>query len=673
PEHSHPQPPSHPEQPSPSPSPDHTHQAPDAASDEPGIVTPTGAYVGLGLAALITAAWATLQLRRRIRYRPGTPRHHEPAIAPIVRTLRATVHDRAHPSAPPTDTEEDPEHLALEPAPTTPPPSVPEVAAVREHAHRLAHATAAEDGPATGTRDGHALAVDLARTRGLGLTGPGAHHAARALLITIVANHHRPGADPTRLLIPATDAAQLLGPDAARPPHPPRLHLVDDLDAALEVMEHQLLTRTRTRADSEVASTEDELVLLATPQPQSARRLQAILDNGSTLGMTGILLGPWQPGSTLRVRDDGRITATSPDTPQALAAGARLFTVPQTDARDLLNLLRQPDLATPPPKPAPHRAVSIAETGNPAPAPPTSPSTPNPADDEKNEAEDDDPTATPDRPESTPPKHTDGEPHPQAPPAPRAAAPSRLADLAVLGRVRLTHHQGADSTAEIRLAPRQREVLAFLALHPRGAHRDVICAALWPDSRQPRNTFHATVSQLRRTLTTHDDALADLLQHHDGTYHLDVDHVHVDLWELHDQLATAATSDTEQQKTALRRIGALYDDLATDLHGEWLHAPRETLRRDVLDAHSTLIRELLRSHPDTAAHFLEQARRIDPYNESLYRDIAQLQSRTGQHDSIPRTLALLRTSLAEIDETPSVETLRFFEITRDRHTRNAPR
>ncbi|WP_181785682.1 BTAD domain-containing putative transcriptional regulator [Streptomyces phytophilus] len=611
--------------------PDPPPAAPPNGPDPGGLSTETGAFVGLGLAALITAAWCTIRIRRRIHHRPGARNRDEPTMAPIVRALRL-AHDQEH-------------QLDQEPAPGTqepvfpPAPAAPE-AALRERARTLFPATTGTT-PAAGIRDGRTFAIALARTHGLGLTGPGAHGAARALLTTLLADHHRPHATPLHVLIPAQDATALFGSDAARPPHPPRLRITEDIDAALDVMEQELLTRSRTGT----AAGQSELVLLTSPHPHATRRLQAVLDNGTSLGLAGILLGPWQPGTTLRVRDDGTIAATSPTAPSSLATGARLFTLPEDDAHDLLDLLREPLLLTAPVPASPPAATPAPSSASiPAAGPDTS-QAPHP-------------TATGEQPPLHPPPRTatPGEPKRSPARAAQPAAPRQVLRLRVCGRIRLSR-QGPDTAGEISLSPRHRELVAFLALHRHGAHRDTICAALWPETRRPHNAFHATVSQIRRALLVSDPFLTDVVEHDDGHYRLNGEKVWTDLWNVQDELDTFSTSTTTQQQTILCRISELYEgDLAVDLVGPWLEAPREALRREILSAYSSHIRALRNSDPAGALHFLETARRLDPYNEAVYRDIARQQARLGQQDEIPRTRALLESALAEIDEQPSAET-----------------
>ncbi|MFE1961524.1 bacterial transcriptional activator domain-containing protein [Streptomyces sp. NPDC059479] len=114
-------------------------------------------------------------------------------------------------------------------------------------------------------------------------------------------------------------------------------------------------------------------------------------------------------------------------------------------------------------------------------------------------------------------------------------------------------------------------------------------------------------------------------------------------------------------RTTLERIVELYTGDLFDGHtAEWLEAPREAVRRDVLDAVSTLVHILRDTEPEQALALLERARRFDRYNEAIYRDIARFQSHLGQHDAVSRTLALLTTTLTELDDEPSSETVALF-------------
>ncbi|MFF4506667.1 hypothetical protein [Streptomyces sp. NPDC001401] len=747
PEPPHPPQTSVPPKPSPSPSPDPSagpstpplNSTPTAPSPslpahglhrQPGISLPTGAFVGIGLAALITAALLTVRRRRRVRYRPGSGERDDLTIAPVVRALRL-----AHDDAPRAD---DPD------VPDLPAQSRPAPAPRSTGEHPPAPPAPPTDERVIGVKDGQALAWNVARARGLGIVGPGALDAIRALLVALLAEPRQSAAGACEILIPASDVHTLIGEYTGRPA---RLRVVDDLDAALDTMEAELLTRTRTDPDAvpdAAGLPAGDLVLVATPAPHADRRLQAVLDNGSTLGLAGVLFGQWRAGGTARIRPDGTVAATSSSVADILT-GARLFTMPATDTQTLLGLLHEaqpaerPHAQRPPvtrPTPAPasgrHNLDSQAPTPRPTPTrprrhlaqgpaprpaaqqPPRSDrrqNTVGPDNAQREEASpttrDDDPPpagldsqsqrardhkhvapTTDDEPGLNIPLATDDPRHPRRtvpghPPSPtpadtsppptdeghhtteRAPSAERPLQLSVLGSMRLTHHQtGGDEHADLSpaLAPKQREVLAYLALHRDGARREALATAIWPDAPRdrPYNSFHATLSQLRRALriATH-DALSDVTVHADGRYGLGRDQITVDLWHLQDALETSRYDTGEQHhRTALERVIELYaGDFAADLTAEWTEAPREALRRDVLDTVSALVRILREDEPESALALLERARKLDRYNEAIYRDIARFQANLGRHDAILRTLTLLTTTLAEIDDEPSRETI----------------
>ncbi|MFD4560501.1 BTAD domain-containing putative transcriptional regulator [Streptomyces sp. NPDC058469] len=204
-----------------------------------------------------------------------------------------------------------------------------------------------------------------------------------------------------------------------------------------------------------------------------------------------------------------------------------------------------------------------------------------------------------------------------------------------------------------------------MALHRDGARREALVAAIWPEAPQqrPYNSFHATLSQLRRALrTATHDTFGDVTVHDDGRYFLDASQVTVDLWHVTDTLAVSrqGVSELDYRPSVERAVDLYSGDFATDVTAEWAEEPREAFRRDVLDAVSALVRLLRDGEPERALALLERVRRIDPYNEAIYRDIARFQAHLGRHDAVPRTLHLLTTTLAGIDEQPSRETRALF-------------
>lgn len=627
-----------------------------------GVTLATGAFVSLGLAAAISAALASIAVWRRRRYRIGSGDRADLAqpMAPVVRALRI-AHQQAT------------ESLPIPPSPPDP-----------------------GSGPVTalGVRDSRDVALDLAATHGLGLVGPGATAAARALLLSLLTNTGRPTG--IRVLIPASDVPTLL--DNHRPDQlPAAVMIVPDLDAALDELESALLTRTRHLLDGHdtLPGGRTTLVLLASPAQHADRRLQAILDNGASLGMIGILLGQWRPGATARIRLDGTVSAASPGVGETLT-GTRLFTLPATDTTALLSLLRDaqgPDQPERDPREDHTAPPLVGDNGQPP--PPTAPQVgdvPREKDpfDELTQLE----SAHPADVRSEPPATESG--HHEIPEAnnsttdPRGAANTGTDDgaklphhrpplsLMVLGRVALIHTDEdtpRDLTAA--LTPKQREVLVYLAIHRNGARREALAEAIWPDSprARPYNSLYSTLSLLRRNLSkATDDRLSEITRNDDGRYHLDPTLVTVDYWQFHDALATRRRVTTDAERLdALQQVTVLYrGGLAEDLSTEWIEAPREATRRDALDALGVLIRALGDRDPQRRLDLLERARVLDPYNEGVYRDIIRTQALLGQHESIPRTLTLLTTTLAELDQHPSNETTTLAEFLQHRSHRPTP-
>ncbi|MET9628304.1 hypothetical protein ABZX92_12650 [Lentzea sp. NPDC006480] len=219
----------------------------------------------------------------------------------------------------------------------------------------------------------------------------------------------------------------------------------------------------------------------------------------------------------------------------------------------------------------------------------------------------------------------------------------------VLGDVRLVHRaESGERDLTNLLTNKHLELLAYLAVHhPRGARLDAVIEALWPDApvERPRNSLHNLLSRLRRALA--ETGAADVVQSDKkGRLMLAPDRVDTDL-------AIVKQAGFEELAGFLRLYAG---DFAEDCTSAWVEPFRESVRRDLLDALADLSRGLA-GQPEKRLALLEQIRRLDRYNESVYRDILTVQAELGQLDSVPRTLALLRTELAELDHCPSPETV----------------
>jgi DNA-binding SARP family transcriptional activator len=233
-----------------------------------------------------------------------------------------------------------------------------------------------------------------------------------------------------------------------------------------------------------------------------------------------------------------------------------------------------------------------------------------------------------------------------------------------------------------RLSPRMLDLLVFLAVHPDGVRRDAVVAALWPDTARarPANNLSALITRLRSAVSggvrgaatarsgfpggAGSAGLGGLVTTDGDRYLIDSDQVSVDYWSFiaaADQgmagTAGALGRDPRLSETAVAALHAAHElyggPLGDGLDGEWVLSVREAARRSFLDVTARLVRHHVRDSPAVALRLLEKARNLDPTNEKLYRDIIALQRRIGDDDGAQRTLRLLETQLADIDETVS--------------------
>ncbi|MCX2948973.1 BTAD domain-containing putative transcriptional regulator [Lentzea sp. NEAU-D7] len=513
--------------PAPSPeTPRHEDQLPQPDSVPSGRAT---AFVSAALAAAVSAALVVARRRRRVRYKPGSGLRDDLRVAPVVYELRLAHHRSEHPSTP------------------------------------------ADDATPLGVRNEREVALDLAACGGLGLVGPGAVAAARALVLTALTR--------TTVGITAEDLASLLGEAAVGEP-PSALRIVSSC--------------------RQLADQAPPAVLVAHLDHQSRRQLEVTFAQESSRQLAGVFLGQWARGITLYVGADGTVSSASPGPGQELA-GTKLFCLGDDDASDLLALFRD---AEPHPQPAAaEAALEISAHVVPA-----------------------------DRP---------------------------LLQLRLLG-VPALHWPDTEHDVTAAIQPRLRELVVFLAVHPEGTTREALVNALWPanTSDKTNNALNTALSRLRNAMAKATrGTITDIAIVGGGRYRLDPDLVEVDYWHLDRAITARRSASTAQERIdAYREVVNLYTGpLAEGIESEWLEPVREAVRRDVIDAAAALAHALREVDPEQTLELLERARTFDPHNELLYRDIMRLQGRLGRLEAIPRTLALLTSKLAEIDDEPSPE------------------
>jgi DNA-binding SARP family transcriptional activator len=190
-----------------------------------------------------------------------------------------------------------------------------------------------------------------------------------------------------------------------------------------------------------------------------------------------------------------------------------------------------------------------------------------------------------------------------------------------------------------------QQLIAYLALHPRGATRDQLIEAIWPeeDLHKARHRFWQNVSEARRVLG---DALISKHSH----YTLDRHRVAVDADEVERLLAEANASDQpKRQRPTLER--ALRLIRGQPLAG-WDHAWAEEDARRLRSTHIDLLERvgharIVTGDPHGALQAAQDGLVLDNYNEGLWRLAMQAEGHLGNRDSLSQRYQQLRDLLQE--------------------------
>jgi DNA-binding SARP family transcriptional activator len=188
-----------------------------------------------------------------------------------------------------------------------------------------------------------------------------------------------------------------------------------------------------------------------------------------------------------------------------------------------------------------------------------------------------------------------------------------------------------------------KQLIAYLALHPRGATRDELIEAIWPeqDPKRGRQRLWQAISDAR-------NLLGDTLVATDGHYTLDRQHVTVDVEQLEELIAQADAADAPADQLApLERALRLFaGDPLSGWDQPWADADIRRLR----SIHAELLARagharLVTGDAHGALQAAEDGLKLDNLNETLWRLAMQAESRLGLRDSINQRYQRLRRQL----------------------------
>jgi DNA-binding SARP family transcriptional activator len=114
-------------------------------------------------------------------------------------------------------------------------------------------------------------------------------------------------------------------------------------------------------------------------------------------------------------------------------------------------------------------------------------------------------------------------------------------------------------------------------------------------------------------------------------------------------VVTHSVGTTAQQDACRAVVDEYRGHLAAGRTWPWLAPAREQMRRTVIDACLTLAEH---ADPDEALTWLRNAITIDPYNEPLHQQAADLLHAAGDHTGAADLLKRLHRRLADGARTP---------------------
>jgi DNA-binding SARP family transcriptional activator len=505
---------------------------------------------------------------------------------------------------------------------------------------------------------------------GIGLTGPGAEGAARALLVAVLSAGGPADPDAAGIVVTTFDALNALagGPAAVNLAAIPRLQVAPDLDAAIDVLDDHILTRLRTLAEhdeNDVQRLREEqpwsapmppVLLLAQAPPASdlpaKARLSTCLHLGRQVQIHGVLLGEWSRGETLTVDPTGHASHHDPDGTIRQATSLvpdRLAQLGMAEAVDLLAVLGeaqtgQPIVTTAPaPDPTSSAAVTSARTVQPSP-------------------EDIHSTS---RVEPGPAPLTGQELSPANTGAvavlPLGPGQERIR-MRVLGAPMILDRDGSPVPG---LRSGAAQLMTILAVHRDGHPLMDIMEKMWPDAqtRRAADRLSTEAANLRRTVRIalglpQDRTQATNAVINTGSYYvLNETLLEVDLWQLQDLVNTAKDTDPAARIDLLRAAVTAHTGLLADGRDyPWADVVRHQIQRHGIRARLHLA-QLLADDPGEAARIITEAADLDPVSEDLAQRAFRACATAGDAEGVRARLRALRAALEQLDQEPSADTL----------------
>lgn len=458
-----------------------------------------------------------------------------------------------------------------------------------------------------GSRAGDEVALDLMATGPLGLAGPGGCGVARALVLDFISNASEQAAEV--IVAGPALAEQLFSsvePFAG-------MEIAGDLETAITRLEVELVHRTRLIDETDdadfasyIAQNPVEplpaLVLVAQAVRSGLRlRLDAVASVGGRLGISAVVLDPPSSMAAITIAEGGAVEEVSATPTLSDLRSSQLFSLEPFEARELLAVV------------AAGRGAPKADSG-----------------------------AEP----RTEPFDVQGVPV------------TGSIDVHLLGTYRIEAN-GEEIRTGFRT--KARELLAFLLLHPQGKSVEAAVDAIWPDSDLVRGTegFRTAVGNLRKVIrAATQNPKARVIERVGERYRVEPSMFDCDLWRLEGALRDSRSESRSEAATALQRAAEqCHGDLLDGAYYEWAEAPREDIRRRMVDA---LVKLSEFRNDDgaveAAVDALKEATRLDPYAEEIYRRLITLQLQRGQNDVAARTYKQLEYRLAEIDADPDAST-----------------